>query len=177
MFKAILQIELKRKNRGVKQAGFIVLHQTYMPSILIETGFITNKKEGDYLNSKKGQAQISKSIAEAILKYKSQLEFNVGEQITADIPEENKTLNQTVYKIQIAASSRKVKTSAKALQGLKDVTVQKNGEIYRYFYSQTTDFKKAQQLKRAVRRVALKMLLLNVLILNFSLIFKAYKKQ
>ena len=140
--------QLKRKNRGVKQAGFIVLHQTYMPSILIETGFITNKKEGDYLNSKKGQDQISKSIAEAILKYKSQLEFNVGEQITADIPEENKTLNQTVYKIQIAASSRKVKTSAKNFKGLKDVTVQKNGEIYRYFYSQTTDFKKAQELKK-----------------------------
>ena len=140
--------QLKRKNRGVKQAGFIVLHQTYMPSILIETGFITNKKEGDYLNSKKGQDQISKSIAQAILKYKSQLEFNVGEQITADIPEENKTLNQTVYKIQIAASSRKVKTSAKNFKGLKDVTVQKNGEIYRYFYSQTTDFKKAQQLKK-----------------------------
>lgn len=139
--------QLKRKNRGVKQAGFIVLHQTYMPSILIETGFITNKKEGDYLNSKKGQDQVSKSIAQAILKYKSQLEFNVGEQITADIPEENKVLNQTVYKIQIAASRRKVKTSAKNFKGLKGVTVQKNGEIYRYFYSQTTDFKKAQQLK------------------------------
>ena len=139
--------QLKRKNRGVKQAGFIVLHQTYMPSILIETGFITNKKEGDYLNSKKGQDQVSKSIAQAIIKYKSQLEFNVGEQITADIPKENKALNQTVYKIQIAASSRKVKTSAKNFKGLKDVTVQKNGEIYRYFYSQTTDFKKAQQLK------------------------------
>lgn len=140
--------QLKRKNRGVKQAGFIVLHQTYMPSILIETGFITNKNEGDYLNSKKGQDQISKSIAQAILKYKSQLEFNIGEQITANIPQENKAFTLTVYKIQIAASSRNVKTSAKNFKGLRDVTVQKNGEIYRYFYSQTTDFKKAQQLKK-----------------------------
>ena len=119
-----------------------------MPSILIETGFITNKKEGDYLNSKKGQDQISKSIAQAILKYKSQLEFNIGEQITTDVPEQNISLNQTVYKIQIAASSRKVKTSPKNFKGLTNITVQKNGEIYRYFYSQTNNFKKAQQLKK-----------------------------
>ena len=41
-----------------------------MPSILIEAGFMTNKKEGDYLNSKKGQAEISNSIYKAIKKYK-----------------------------------------------------------------------------------------------------------
>ena len=41
----LVKNKLKRKNRGVKQAGFIVLHQTYMPSILIETGFITNKND------------------------------------------------------------------------------------------------------------------------------------
>ena len=45
---------LKRKNRKVKQAGFIVLHQTVMPSVLVELGFLTNKREGAYLNSKKG---------------------------------------------------------------------------------------------------------------------------
>jgi len=53
---------LKRKDRGVKQAGFWVLHNTYMPSILIETGFITNKKEDDYLNSSKGKTDMAKAI-------------------------------------------------------------------------------------------------------------------
>ena len=65
--------KLKRKNRGVKQAGFWVLHNTYMPSILIETGFITNKSEGDYLNSQKGKIDVSRSISDAILNYKSKL--------------------------------------------------------------------------------------------------------
>ncbi|RNC88665.1 MAG: N-acetylmuramoyl-L-alanine amidase [Allomuricauda sp.] len=62
---------LKRKDRKVKQAGFIVLHQTFMPSVLVETGFLTNKNEGSYLNSKKGQQEMGKAIASAILKYKN----------------------------------------------------------------------------------------------------------
>ncbi len=61
---------LKRKDRKVKQAGFIVLHQTFMPSVLVETGFLTNKSEGQYLNSLKGQKEMGSAIAKAILKYK-----------------------------------------------------------------------------------------------------------
>ncbi len=65
--------KLKRNDRKVKQAGFIVLHQTFMPSVLIETGFLTNKEEGRYLNSSKGQAEMGKAIAEAILKYRTSI--------------------------------------------------------------------------------------------------------
>ncbi len=61
---------LKRTDRKVKQAGFIVLHQTFMPSVLVETGFLTNKDEGAYLNSSKGQAEMGSAIAKAILNYK-----------------------------------------------------------------------------------------------------------
>jgi len=62
---------LKRKDRKVKQAGFIVLHQTFMPSVLVETGFLTNEKEGAYLNSSKGQSEMGTAIAQAIMRYKS----------------------------------------------------------------------------------------------------------
>ena len=64
---------LHRKDRKVKQAGFIVLHQTFMPSVLIETGFLTNKSEGSYLNSKKGQQEMGKAIADAVLTYKEEV--------------------------------------------------------------------------------------------------------
>ncbi len=62
---------LKRNDRKVKQAGFIVLHQTFMPSILVETGFLTNKSEGTYLNSRKGQLEMGQAIADAIMVYKN----------------------------------------------------------------------------------------------------------
>ncbi len=63
--------KLNRKDRGVKQAGFVVLHQTYMPSILIETGFITNKSEGAFLGSKSGQIKVAQAIYDAVISYKT----------------------------------------------------------------------------------------------------------
>jgi len=80
--------ELKRNNRKVKQAGFIVLHQTFMPSVLIETGFLTNKSEGAFLNSKAGQSKIGKAIAEAILKYKNSVQSNSAQQPELLVEEE-----------------------------------------------------------------------------------------
>ena len=64
--------KLKRNDRKVKQAGFIVLHQTFMPSVLVETGFLTNDKEGAYLNSPKGQSEMGTAIANAIISYRTQ---------------------------------------------------------------------------------------------------------
>jgi N-acetylmuramoyl-L-alanine amidase len=65
--------KLKRTDRKVKQAGFIVLHQTFMPSVLVETGFLTNRDEGAYLNSAKGHNEMGKAIADAILTYKGEM--------------------------------------------------------------------------------------------------------
>lgn len=78
--------KLKRKNRKVKQAGFIVLHQTFMPSVLVETGFLTNDKEGAYLNSSAGQSQMGASIADAILRYKANSLSRIGVSSVGEIP-------------------------------------------------------------------------------------------
>jgi N-acetylmuramoyl-L-alanine amidase len=65
-----------RLSRGVKQAGFLVLWRTTMPSILIETGFLTNREEEKYLNSEKGQNEIAIAVLQAVSNYKSGVEEN-----------------------------------------------------------------------------------------------------
>jgi N-acetylmuramoyl-L-alanine amidase len=65
-----------RKNLGVKEAGFLVLWKTAMPSVLVETGFLTNPEDKKYLLSDSGQDKIAGSILESIMEYKSQLEKN-----------------------------------------------------------------------------------------------------
>lgn len=59
----------KLRARGVKQAGFYVLVGASMPSVLIETGFITNKKDSNYLKSSSGQHQLAEAIFDAINEY------------------------------------------------------------------------------------------------------------
>lgn len=80
--------KLKRNDRKVKQAGFIVLHQTFMPSVLVETGFLTNKNEGAYLNSKKGQEEMGTAIANAIIDYKTATKASVSPNMKKDVESE-----------------------------------------------------------------------------------------
>ena len=63
-----------RNSRGVKQAGFVVLYKTAMPSVLVETGFISNKAEEEYLGSEKGQELIASGIYRAFKEYKFEVE-------------------------------------------------------------------------------------------------------
>lgn len=63
-----------RKNLGVKEAGFLVLWKTAMPSILFETGFLTNPDDKLFLRSEYGQKQLAHSLMLAVRSYKEQLD-------------------------------------------------------------------------------------------------------
>ena len=150
---------LKRKNRGVKQAGLIVLHQTVMPSVLVEVGFLSEKREGAYLNSKKGQNDMAMSIKNAILDYKKELDLNVVSDIYLE-DSNNETENTTVsydanvtYKVQIAASSRKLALRPYNFKGLEEITREEEGTVYRYFYGETSDYGKVVQLQNEAKRI------------------------
>ena len=65
------------RSRGVKQAPFQVLWNTTMPSVLIETGFMTNQNEEKKLNNKNHRVYIASAIFRAIRDYKEILESNV----------------------------------------------------------------------------------------------------
>lgn len=62
---------LESSNRGVKQAGFLVLRESSMPSVLVETGFVSNQAEASYLKSDDGQQVIASSIFDAFRRFKS----------------------------------------------------------------------------------------------------------
>ena len=78
----------KRTDRGVHQAGFLVLKASAMPSILIELGFISNPEEERYLNSEAGSTSLAKGIFQAFTAYKREYEMkqngNSSEALYAD---------------------------------------------------------------------------------------------
>lgn len=73
-FEAYAASVAKRRSRGVKQAGFVVLKETTMPSILVETGFLSNAREEAYLKSAAGQAEMVRALLLAFADYKQIIE-------------------------------------------------------------------------------------------------------
>ena len=147
---------LKRKDRSVKQAGFVVLKYTYMPSVLVETGFLTNKSEGSFLNSSKGQLNMSNAIAKAIINYKYLREASIQELVTNEISQEIKPVKTNVFsnitfKVQIAASKRNLKTKPYNFKGLRQISKLKKANLYRYFYEKTNNYKDAQLFLKEVK--------------------------
>ncbi len=66
-----------RKSRGVKQAGFYVLYGASMPAVLVEIGFISNRKESDFLGSRTGQENLASAIFEAIRAFREEYENDI----------------------------------------------------------------------------------------------------
>lgn len=136
----------KRKIRGVKQAGFVVLHQTFMPSVLIEIGFLSNKNEEDFLRKKSGQKKIAQSIVSGIKKYKEESDKNSVQTFTKETTTTN--YKGVVFKVQIASSSNKVSTKSYNFKGLKGIERVKVGRFYKYYMGNTSNYaeiKKSRQ--------------------------------
>ncbi|RKS53131.1 N-acetylmuramoyl-L-alanine amidase [Gillisia mitskevichiae] len=149
--------DLKRTNRGVKQAGFIVLHQTYMPSVLIETGFLTNKEEGPYLNSSNGQSKMADAIVDAIKDYSHSINLGVLDNLEKNAPvavttqekkiEEFKDSYEGItFKVQLAASSKKLEPKSSNFKGLTPVFREKEGKLYKYYFGATSSYSQIQNL-------------------------------
>jgi N-acetylmuramoyl-L-alanine amidase len=80
----------KIKSRGVKQAGFLVLWQTAMPSALVEIGFLTNDSDRSYLKTEEGQKTTARGIFKAIKQYKKELEKSMPVKRQDDITPVNR---------------------------------------------------------------------------------------
>ena len=102
----------KRKSRGVKQAPFYVISRVNMPSILIESGFLTNPKEEDFLNTELGKDHIASAIFRGFRSYKESVdganinkldnsEVKEKEIIKIPTPIKEITTDRVVFKVQV----------------------------------------------------------------------------
>ncbi|WP_025741730.1 N-acetylmuramoyl-L-alanine amidase family protein [Aquimarina pacifica] len=150
---------LNRKSRGVKQAGFVVLHQTYMPSVLIELGFLTNNIEGKYLNSKKGQANMAKAIITSIINYKESLDaiykVTIPEKVEVDateiqsnkINEGDQVYEDVTFKVQIGAGASELELLPSNFKGLDQLSKLKIDDLYKYYYGNTSNYTLIKELR------------------------------
>lgn len=152
-----------RHDRGVKQAGFLVLYKTTMPSVLIETGFLTNPKEEKFLDEPVNQIKMANAIFKAFQEFKSEIEgvnalVENGEGFEEEVKrEENENQavkeesGQVYFKVQVETSRDALKPTDKRFQGIQ-VSEYEQGGLFKY----TTglfkeDFQSANDLKKEMR--------------------------
>jgi N-acetylmuramoyl-L-alanine amidase len=147
---------LKMFDRGVKQAGFLVLYKTAMPGVLIETGFISNSREEKFLLSEKGQDQIAYAIYKALRDYKNQIEnkpaeqeqedtllvSNQGSNVVKNTGTENPVSERNIvetpdpdavaFRVQFAIYPDSKPLDSKIFNGIKDVQVYFHIGSYKY---------------------------------------------
>ena len=132
-----------RKDLGVREQGILVLAQTSMPGVLVETGFITNPDEEKFLMSKYGQEIIASAIYRGFKEYKDEIDrrSNLSVVIDEETPEsteqslDNQIIiepDQVVFSIQVASSKNKIPTDPSSFKGYKGVRILSDGRWYKY---------------------------------------------
>ncbi len=145
-----------RENRGVKQAGFLVLYKTTMPGALIEIGFISNSTEEEYLISESGQNIIASAIYRSFKEYKSQVEggniqpennilpdpgastaasndtVKPGINAASDTSSRASAKKEVFFRVQFASSSKKKSLDLPEFTGLENVKLYFQNGLYKY---------------------------------------------
>lgn len=165
-----------RRDMGVLQANLAVLRLTYMPSVLLEVGYISTPEEERFLMSKRGQTTLAKCIYNAIAKYKQQHTGRMANLEKIDIKEleeskkEEEEKEETdsndadantaaaenagsgpVFKIQILAADRQLKKNDRQLKGV-DADFYRDGGMYKYTCGTTCDYNEVLRTLREVKK-------------------------
>lgn len=169
----------KRLDRSVKMAGFLVLRQTTMPSVLIETGFISHNKERQYLNSEAGRTRLAYAIFRAFRDYKSEIEqrssfhlvtenntnsANITNGVTntvrSDLPlaksgntNQQQDKDELFYSVQIMALTRKLEVTPANFKGEQNIFRLEGQNLNRYF---SGNFKTIDEAKMEQKRISTK---------------------
>ena len=141
------------RDRGVHQAGFLVLYRTAMPGVLVETGYLTNSRDERFLNTEDGQVYLASAIYRAFKEYKRELDSRItplqsSEQNSSAAAAEE-TIN-VVYKVQFAVSKKK-KDPAK-FNGVEDVSEYYHNGMYKYAAGNESNLRDATNLQNRLRK-------------------------
>ena len=163
-FATLIQHQLvnnsKRINRDVRQAGFLVLREVAMPSVLIELGYISNRTEEKYLDSSSGQTSMANSIFNAFKNYKREYDkksyvFNnesENKPKTESAVTQNKfNSDETEYRIQLFASSKEYIGNESIFKGLLPISSYKEDGMYKYTYGSTANRNEINKKLKAVK--------------------------
>src|SRR5690554_3746964 len=154
-----------RHNRGVKQAGFLVLRKTSMPGILVEVGFLSNAKEEKYLMSEDGQTYIASGIYRAVRDYRDKFESRTNLSVNTDdlnklafnsnnekpnIFEEEK-IEEIEFRIQIASSSQNVSDKYGVLAQFDDIWMYEENNMFKYTTAISNSYQEISEILKEVR--------------------------
>ena len=159
----------KRIDKGVHQAGFLVLRETTMPGVLVELGYISTPDEERYLLTESGTDALAQSIYRAFIKYKEQNGSPIArrnepptvtetpkassqtEKKTSATPKKQTSKGEKpIFKIQILTSDKKLPANNKQFKGLSPVGYYQEKGIYKYTYGESTDYNKVLRTKRQI---------------------------
>lgn len=150
--------KIDRHDRGVKQAGFWVLFTTKMPSVLIETGFVTNLNEEKYLNSKAGQDYIASAIFRACRDYINEIDSKSGIPFARNQKPEPEITNihaqptniEIKFMVQIANSSVKTDIKPENFKGIADVVEITTPDRFKYATGSFSDYSAAVNYRKKI---------------------------
>ena len=149
-----------RKNLGVKQAGLVVLWMTTMPSVLVETGFISNANEENYLRSAQGQAYIASAIYRAFKEYKYEIERKSNGGVVSGNGTNNSNNNKTNnlasgdirFMVQIKSSAEKIPLNSVQFKGFANISEIKVDGRYKYVTGNSKKYDEIVELQALVRK-------------------------
>jgi N-acetylmuramoyl-L-alanine amidase len=142
---------VSRHDRGVKQAGFVVISYTTMPSVLVELGFLTNPDEERYLMSEKGKDYMASAIFRAFRSYKEKIEG-----LNSQVKENNTETKEDIsvnFKVQFLSSRQKVADQKDNFKGLTNVDSYEDGGWFKYTYGSTSDYSEVKKILKEVKNV------------------------
>lgn len=151
-----------RSDRGVKQEVFWVLYMTTMPSVLTETGFITNPEEEKYLNSKQGQEYIASAIFRACRDYIADIERKSGISAVPDstpklVPEISTPVpaapDGLQFMVQVATSAVKTAVKPENFKGIKDIVELGSADRFRYASGIFDEYDEAVQHRKKLESI------------------------